>query len=133
MSTRAIGTFEVKKWDEKPYSEVEAGPKLTRASVLKTLSGDVEGEATLEYLMVYHADGSATVYGLERVVGKLAGRSGSFVLEHRGNDDGQKATIGWTVVPGSGTGELCGLRGEGGFTAGRNEYPYSFGLDYEFQ
>ena len=133
MSTQATGTFEVSKWDEKPYSEIEGGPKLTHTSVTKTLKGDVEGEATLNYLMVYHADGSASVYGLERVAGKVGGKSGSFVLEHKGSDDGQKTTITWTVVPGSGTGELRGLRGEGGFSAGRNEYPFAFTLDYEFE
>ncbi len=31
MSKRATATFQVKSWDEKPYNEIDEGPKLTRA------------------------------------------------------------------------------------------------------
>ncbi|HLF28462.1 MAG TPA: DUF3224 domain-containing protein [Anaerolineae bacterium] len=133
MSRHATGTFEVKTWDEKSYSEIDGGPKLTRASVTKSLHGDVEGEGTLEYLMIYHADGSAGVVGLERVVGRVGDRSGSFVLQHSGTDDGNAAKITWFVVPGSGTGNLRGLRGEGGFVATRSQPQVSFTLDYDFE
>ena len=50
MSTRATGTFTTKSWAEQPFSEVEGAGKLTRASVIDTFNGDIEGEATLEYL-----------------------------------------------------------------------------------
>jgi hypothetical protein len=48
MSERATATFRVKAWDESPYDEVDAGPKLTRATVAKSFSGDIEGEGTVE-------------------------------------------------------------------------------------
>ena len=51
MSTHATGTFETKTWDEKPYSETGGGLKLARASVADIFRGDIEGEATLEYLL----------------------------------------------------------------------------------
>jgi hypothetical protein len=38
----------------------------------------------------------------------------------------------WFVVPGSGTGELAGLRGEGGFEAALGEHA-SITLDYWFE
>ena len=57
MTTRANVTFEGKNWDEKPFSEIEGGPKLTRASVTNVYHGDIEGEGTLEYLMVYNTAG----------------------------------------------------------------------------
>jgi hypothetical protein len=37
--------------------------------VTKSFSGDIEGEGTLEYLMAYREDGSASFVGLERVEG----------------------------------------------------------------
>src|SRR2546426_964028 len=115
MTKQAKGTFDVKTWDEKPYDEMEGGPKLTRASVTQSHSGDIEGEGTLEYLMVYRDDSSASFIALERIVGKVGSRPGSFVLQGTGAFEGGIAKGEWLVVPGSGTGDLRGLRGEGGF------------------
>ena len=36
MSKRATATFEVASWDEQPFSEVDGGPRLTRATVTKS-------------------------------------------------------------------------------------------------
>jgi len=132
MTTHATATFEVKGWDEKAYHESDGQLKLTRASVSKAFHGDLEGESTLEYLMAYPGNGSASFVGLEHVVGRLGDRSGSFVLQHSGTDDGHTATGSWFVVPGSGTGGLRGLRGEGSFAASRGEQQFGFTLDYDF-
>ena len=126
----ANARFAIKAWDETPYSEGAGLPKLTRASVKKTFTGDLEGEGQVEYLMMYRADGSATFVGLERVVGRLGGRTGSFVLQRTGLFEGGQAKETYSVVPGSGTGELQGLRGEGRTAVGHGtEHP--FALDYE--
>jgi len=130
MGTRASATFEVTNWDEKTYDEREGGPNLTRAVVTKGFSGDIEGEATVEYLMVHRPEGTASFVGVERITGKLAGKSGSFVLEHRGTFEGGIAKAVCQVVAGSGTEELAGLRGEGSFEATGREAPFT--LDYEF-
>ncbi len=130
MSTRASATFEVTNWDEKPYDEVEGGPKLSRATVTKAFHGDIEGNATVEYLMVHRPDGTASFVGIERISGKLGGKSGSFVLEHLGTFEAGTAKATCRVVSGSGTGELTGLQGEGSFEAGGMKAP--FALDYEF-
>ena len=132
MRTRATGTFEVKTWDEKPYDESGGGAKLTRARVTKSFHGDIEGEGTLEYLMAYREDGSASFVGLERVVGQVGGRSGSFVLQHGGTFEGGMAKATWFVVRGSGTGDLRGLRGEGGFAAAHQQH-YPMTLDYHIE
>src|SRR5437762_13700230 len=84
MKTVANSRFAIKKWEEKPYSEGEDLPKMTRAAVTKTFTGDIAGEGHVEYLMMYRSDGSATFVGLERVVGQLAGKPGSFVLQRTG-------------------------------------------------
>lgn len=132
MSTRADATFVVKSWDEKPYHEAEGEAKLTRATVAKSFSGDLEGEGVVEYLMCHGKDGTASFVGLERIEGTLGGRSGSFILEHRGTFAGGTADTKWTVVPGSGSGELDGLQGEGGFASAHAE-SYEMVLDYEFK
>ena len=83
-------------------------------------TGDLEGEGTYQLLMVY--DGAdATYTGYERVAGSLDGRSGSFVLRLDGGFEGGAARTGWTVVEGSGTGDLAGLQGEGGYVARHGE------------
>jgi hypothetical protein len=71
MKKNANARFAIKSWDEKPYSESQDQPRLTRASVTKTYTGDIEGDGQVEYLMMYRADGSAAFVGLERVVGRI--------------------------------------------------------------
>ena len=50
MSRSVKGTFTTNSSAEEAFSEVEGAGKLTRASVIDTFNGDIEGEATLEYL-----------------------------------------------------------------------------------
>jgi hypothetical protein len=118
MSTRAIGTFKIAGWDEKPYAEIEGGRKLTRASVKQAFSGDVEGDGTVEWLMCYRPDQTADFVGLQRIVGQIGGRSGSIVLlQTDGTFDGKEARGRLSVVPGAGTEDLAELRGSGEFRA----------------
>jgi hypothetical protein len=133
VSTHANVTFEIQGWDEQPYSDFEGGGKLTRASVEQALSGDIEGEAAVEWLMCYRPDETADFVGMQRVTGRIGERSGSFVLAHSGGTyDGQVAKGDLSVVPGSGTGDLEGLRGTGGFSAPHGATP-SLTLDYDFE
>jgi hypothetical protein len=132
MKRVANANFTIKSWDEKPYSEGEDLPKLTRAKVAKTFTGDIEGEGQVEYLMMYRADGSASFVGLERIVGRLAGKAGSFVLQRTGAFENGTAKESYTVIADSGTGELKGLRGEGATALGHgSEYPLT--LNYELE
>lgn len=129
MTTKA--KFAVESWDEKPLGEGTALPRLTRASVVKTFTGGIEGEGTVEYLMMYRADGSATFVGLERIAARIDGRSGTFVLQRAGTFEDGQAKESYSVIPGSGTGDLLGLRGEGTSAVGHGmEHPFE--LSYEF-
>lgn len=128
----ALATFEIKNWDEQPYLELEGGRKLTRASVKKVFQGELEGDGSVEYLMSYAEDGSATFVGLEYVTGQLAGRSGSFVVQHLGTFAAGVAKDNWTVVAGSGTGDLKGLSGEFRFEDGHAQQ-YQVTFDYDFK
>jgi hypothetical protein len=125
----ANGTFELSGWDEQPVAEWDGG-KVTRASVTQTVTGDVTGAATTEWLMCYAADGTARYVGLQRVEGALAGREGSFVLESSGEFADGVARGSLRVVPGSGTGGLAGLTGEGKLEAPHGPTA-TFGLDYD--
>jgi hypothetical protein len=130
MKNSASARFAIKSWDEKPYSEGQDLPRLTRASVAKTYTGDIEGEGQVEYLMMYRSDGSATFVGLERVVGRIRGKAGTFVLQRTGVFESGQAKESYSVVVGSATGELSSLRGEGSSAVGHGtEHPFM--LNYE--
>ena len=130
MKKVANSRFAIKSWDEKPYSEGQDVPKLTRAAVTKTFTGDIVGEGHVEYLMMYRSDGSGTFVGLERVVGHVAGKAGSFVLQRTGTFENGVAKESYVVIPGSGTGELRSLRGEVTSAVGHGtEHPVT--LNYE--
>ena len=126
----ANARFAIKSWDEKPYSEGQDRPRLTRASVTKTYTGEIEGEGQVEYLMMHRSDGSATFVGLEQVVGRMGGKTGTFVLERTGIFESGQAKESYSVIPGSATGDLQGLRGDGSSAVGHGtEHPFT--LSYE--
>jgi hypothetical protein len=126
MGESANARFTITSWDEKPWSEGEDIPRLTRATVIKAFSGDIDGTGQVEYLMMYRKDGSASFVGLERVTGRVSGKTGTFVLQRTGVFENGTATESYVVVPDSGTGELRGLRGEGSSAVGHgNEHPFS--------
>ena len=130
MKKTANARFAITNWEEKPCSEGQDLPKLTRASVTKTFTGDIAGEGQVEYLMMYRNDGSATFVGLERIVGRIGDKSGSFVLQRLGVFEGGQAKESYSVVPGSATGELQGMRGDGSSAVGHGtEHPFT--LVYE--
>ena len=130
MKKTASARFSIKSWDEKPYSEGKDLPKMTRASVDKTFTGDIDGEGHVEYVMMYRGDGTAAFVGLERITGRIAGRNGSFVLQRTGVFEDGQAKESYAVVSGSGTGELRTLRGEGTSSVG-HAADYPFALNYE--
>ena len=110
----ARATIFVRNSETHPYDE-NAGPVLAVLSLDETFSGDWEGESTVRALQLRRDDGSATMISLQRFRGTLDGRRGSFVLEGRERIEGKTISASWSVVPGSGTDALAGLRGEGGF------------------
>lgn len=114
MATTSTGTYQITGWDEQPYDEKD-GVKLTKATISNGFTGDISGDGKAEYLMAYAGDSYASFVGLQKVTGTVAGRSGSFVLQVSGTYEGGTAKADWFVVPGSGTGELSGLTGRGGY------------------
>ena len=129
-TTHARSTFEVKSWDEHTLSEVDGRAKITRASVVFAYHGDLEGEGSVEYLMTYGENGSAAVIAMERVTGSLAGKTGTFVLQHQGGYADGTARSAFTIVDGSGTGALASVHGSG-VAVSQHEGPMTFELDYD--
>ena len=109
-------SFDIAGWDETPTAEPADGPRHARATVRKTFQGDLDGESVAELLMCQEdpADPSAGAgyVASEVVTGTLAGRKGTFVVQHGGVVGGGDAPRSFgNVVPGSGTGALAGLAG----------------------
>ncbi len=132
-TTQATGTLRTTSWKEEPFAEVDGAPRLSHDRVAHTFTGDIEGEGTWQGLNAYRDEATADFVGFERVVGRLGRRSGSFVLQVSGTYENGEARIAWSVVPGTGTGELRGIRGEGTYVAaGSFEDGYAYRLDYGF-
>jgi hypothetical protein len=129
--TKAQGSFEITSMNEDPYEELDGGGKLTRAWGEQVFSGDIEGDGAVQWLMSYGSDGTAHFVGLQRIAGSMGDRKGSFLIEAIGDHDGTSSTGRWSVLAGSGTGDLEGLRGEGEFRAPSGPKA-SYELDYDF-
>jgi hypothetical protein len=112
--TRAEATIAVQSSEAKAYDET-ARPALAELYLNETFAGDIEGDSTVRALQIRHEDRSASMVSVQRVRGKLCGRQGTFVLQGSEVIENGKIKATWFVVPRSGTGELAGLRGEGGF------------------
>ena len=115
---QASGQSEVTGWDEQAYEEPAEGGKLTRAAISQRWTGAFTGSCEAVSLMAYAPDGATARYaGYQRMDGTLDGKRGTFVVEAVGTFDGSVARSTLRIVPGSGTGELAGLTGEGTFEA----------------
>jgi hypothetical protein len=131
MPKHAESTFKVDAWDEQPWDTPDGQPKMTRAQVEKSFTGDLEGSSKLQYLMTYRDDGTADFVAMERIRGTLAGRRGSFVLSHVGAFVDGAASGTWTIVEGSGTEDLEGIRGTSQFSIPKGEEAFPFAIDYD--
>jgi hypothetical protein len=129
--TRANAVITVHKYEPVAYDESAVGPSLTRIHVEEGFSGDISGQGVVEFLQAARADGSASFVGIERVTGTIGGRQGTFLLQDAGTVAGNIVSGDWFVIPGSGTGGLAGLRGDGGFRANLGEGAQVH-LDYWF-
>ncbi|MER6999434.1 DUF3224 domain-containing protein [Streptomyces sp. NPDC000410] len=132
MPARTTGHFTFANWEERTISPSGASMKLAHTSVTNTFAGGIEAATTCAYTTVYLTDKTGTFSGMEVLVGSLDGREGAFAVEERGSFDADgTAHCTFEVVPGSGRGELTGLRGTGSFTVrhGEASVPYTFDYD----
>ena len=130
MSQTAQGSFEIKATRHPPYDTAD-GLVLGRTQFAKTFSGDLEATSTVEMLSAgTPTQGSAVYVALERVSGRLSGRSGNFVLAHYGVMNRGTPSLRLEVAPDSGTGELVGLTGsmQIEITGGQHFYRFEYQL-----
>jgi len=125
MTQHARGTFTV---NMKPLTPAPA-EGISRFSIDKQIHGDLE--ATTKGEMFSGGDpkkGIAGYVAIEVVTGTLAGKHGSFALQHLATMDqnGPKMTV--LIVPGSGTGELTGISGS--FEIKIADGQHSYDLEY---
>ena len=130
--TRADAVITVRTYQPSAYDGPADGPVLSRIHVEESFAGDITGDGVVEFLQAERADGSASFVGIERVTGELGGRRGTFLLQDAGTVQDKIVSGDWFVIPGSGTGELADLRGEGGFRASLGEGAQVH-LDYWFE
>jgi uncharacterized protein DUF3224 len=109
--THASGTFDVKVTPQPPDAYADGG-SLGRLTIDKQFHGDLDATSKGQMLSAMAAvKGSAGYVAIERVSGTLAGRRGTFVLQHTGTMSRGVSELRVTVVPDSGTEELTGLSG----------------------
>ena len=125
---RVAATFVNDTYDEQSGGEFE-GSALARIDITRTFTGDVDGSSTAELMTVRSADGSAAYVAFDRIVATIEGKSGAFVFQHWGTITAGGGRVAGAVVPGSGTGELSGMEGEGTIRVD-GEGTHTLELDY---
>ncbi len=126
----AKGTFNVTIAPQKPEDGV-GDPLIGRMSIDKQFHGDLEARSLGQMLAAMSpVKGSAGYVAIERVVGTLNGKKGSFVLQHQGTMARGVPGLSVTVVPDSGTEELVGLTGSMKINIEGGAHSYEF--DYAF-
>jgi Protein of unknown function (DUF3224) len=132
MSTHATGAFDVTMSPDPNYEADDDGVVLGRMSLSKQFRGDLEAVGSAQMLSAgTSVKGSAGYVAIERVVGRLHGRAGSFVLQHCGTMNRGHAALSVSVVPDSGTGELKGLTGT--MTIDIVNGKHFYGFDYTIE
>ncbi|MCL4865207.1 MAG: cyanophycinase [Gemmatimonadales bacterium] len=123
--SHASGTFTV---TITPQASDDHTPGLLgRMTLDKVFTGDLVATSKGQMLAARTpAEGSAGYVAMEQVTGTLAGRRGSFVLQHSGTMDRGIATLALSVVPDSGTDQLAGLSGTMTITIVEGVHSYAF-------
>ena len=117
--------------EAKPYDRT-ASSVLMEIHIRETFTGDIDGESSVRALQVVRDDKSASMVSVQRFDGKLGERNGTFVLQGSEIVENGRIKATWSIVPGSGTGDLSGLLGEGGFE-GEGGKGSNGWLDYWFE
>lgn len=131
VTAHARGTFVVKLTPQASADSAESAI-LGRLSIDKQFHGDLEG--TSKGLMLSagtSVKNSAGYVAIEKVSGTLAGRAGTFVLQHNGVMTRGVGQLTISVIPDSGTGELAGIAGTMVITIapdGKHSYDFEYTL-----
>lgn len=126
LNSHASGSFDVKVTPE-ALADKTADATLGRMSIDKQYHGDLEGTGKGEMLTAGSSvKGSGAYVAIERVTCTLAGRTGTFVLQHRGVMAHGSTELTVTVVPDSGTAQLEGISGTENIKIENGKHFYDF-------
>ena len=107
----ARGPFDVKMMPQAADAR-EAAAFLGRLSIDKQFHGDLEATSLGQMLAARGSQPASAGYvAIERVTGTLAGKSGSFILQHSGHSNPNAQSLVVNVVADSGTDGMVGLSG----------------------
>lgn len=137
--------FRVTAWDEHVVVDEDADETargkvyypsrgLTSAEASYAYTGELEGRSVVHYLIASTPEGPGPVVGMERFEGALGGRRGSMTMQHVGSQEAGGVAARLQVVPGMGTGDLAGVRGEAELLiAGHSDDGYDLVLHYSLR
>lgn len=123
----ATGAFSVNLTPVSTDKTLTTPAQFARMTIEKSFEGELNAKSLGEMLSCrLESLTSAGYVAIEQVTGILAGKSGSFVLQHYGvmSSEGQHLTL--EVLPDSGTGELEGLTGEMTINIVDGQHSYEF-------
>lgn len=125
--TTIQGTFNVSLAPAETAKAMTEPAQFARMTLEKTFSGELNATSVGEMLSVRLSDSPAAGYvALEQVTGALAGKKGSFVLQHFGVMTTSDSTLLLQVLPDSATDELAGLSGDMTIQMVDGEHHYEF-------
>jgi hypothetical protein len=112
LSMHASGYFDVTLAPQAADNPQVRTAQIDRLSIDKKYHGGVQGTSAGQMQAIKDDKDTGAYVALEKVVGSLQGRNGTFMLMHYGYMS-QGAVGRWLVeiVPNSGTGELASLSG----------------------
>ena len=127
---KITGEFKVELKPLELSTQGKDGVNLGRMSIDKNFYGELEANSKGEMLSAMTTvAGSAGYVAIEQVSGTLAGKQGSFVLQHFGVMANGNDRLILEVIPDSATGNLSGLTGTMSITMKDGKHYYEF--DYQ--
>ena len=100
---------------------------IGRMTIEKRFSGELDGGSQGQMLSAgTSVKGSAGYVAIERFSGALHGRTGTFVLHHKGTMNRGVPQLSITVVPDSGTEQLEGIAGTMAIAIVDGKHSYDF-------
>jgi len=132
---KVTGVFTVASFEPVDYtSPIETGVKVGHAHMVKEFTGGITGRSCTQFSFAFdEGAGLGTYVAMEAYEGSLDGRTGTLAFAHSATTDGRsQARLAEfvVIVPGSGTGDLTGITGQGHIVV-HDDGTHVLELDYE--
>jgi hypothetical protein len=125
----ATGSFAIKS---SPLDLADTEKAIGHGRMLfeKTFAGDLVGSSVVSMLGIMNMQlGSGGYVAIEKITATLAGKRGTFLLQHSSQMNRGQPTQSITVVPDSATDDLAGLSGSMTIDIREKQHLYTF--EYE--